>query len=699
MTLANYRIAGLTIEGFRGFTTPQSIVFNGRNVFIFGENGHGKSSIIEAIQWCLFGGSDIQVRNNVYEKQECRVSLRLEGRKGKLTFERDLRPGRTQSDRRLKDGRGNEVQLRDVFPQLAKLRSQYESTQVIFAAQQPASRRVTADITEFGRVLCFYLKLEDVPDLVRQMSHLIQERRSEAKDFAKQIEEIEHRYRQKHMAVQVQIDALLTNATWGDGPSPTATETSQRIVEFVQEIGSLVNQTCSASLRPGDMLQKGEEWVSLLAQEDIAEVQHNLGGLSQKIQKVEALLPEVRQASTLVTHATRKHRELLQQVNTVLAGSRREAIVEEIERREKAQTLGEARAEIAERVAKLCKEHALQTCPACGSTLDPGALALRTRTQPGAKGRLDSENIELEEARTRLRELDEAVEAQTAGKSALSAARNKRDTASKELATLLGQEPEQLDLQQIEPLLSRLKVDLAALQQRQTEHRDQKQELLSRIKVYRQELAYHRHREQLKELEKNLSVGMEEAHARLRNYEEFLRQVEELKQLIETAFKNALDSAIPPLNELLTEVYQRLTRQRSFELVRVHHDPERIGHLELRVGSNRRPDTDYPMNVLNGQASKALHLVPYFVFSRFQPELLELDLLLIDDPSESFDTSHVGLLIEELRIAAKHAQLIVASHEEEKFFPHLSAQFEPDSVMTMRVVDFDPEAGPRIERR
>jgi predicted ATPase len=87
------------------------------------------------------------------------------------------------------------------------------------------------------------------------------------------------------------------------------------------------------------------------------------------------------------------------------------------------------------------------------------------------------------------------------------------------------------------------------------------------------------------------------------------------------------------------------------------------------------------------------------VFSRFQPELLELDLLLIDDPSESFDTSHVGLLIEELRIAANHAQLIVASHEEEKFSPHLSEEFELDSLMTMRVADFDPDMGPRIERR
>jgi DNA repair exonuclease SbcCD ATPase subunit len=697
MTLANYRIAGLTIEGFRGFTTPQSIAFNGRNVFIFGENGHGKSSIIEAIQWCLFGGSDIQVRNSIYEKQECRVSLRLEGRKGKLTFERELRPGRTQSDRRLKDGRGNEVQLRDVFPQLAKLRSQYESTQVIFAAQQPTSRRVTADITEFGRVLCFYLKLEDVPDLVRQMSRLIEERRSEAEAFAKRIEEVEQGYRQKRITVQTQIDVVLANAPWGQGRSPTATETSQRIREFVREIGTVLNQTCSASLSPGDMLQKAEEWVGTLTQRDIAEVQHKLGELSQKIQRVEELIPDLRDASTRVTQAMRKHRELLNHVNTILSGATRDSIVEEIDSREAAQTYGEASLEIAERVAKLCKEHALQACPACGSTFDPGVLARRVRSQLEAKGQLESENVELEEARALLRELDEALAAQAAGKEALSAVRNKRFAISRELGILAGQDPEHLDLNQIEPQLSRMKANLAALQQRQTEQRDQKQELLSRIKVYQQELSYHRQRDRLKELDKKLREGMEEAHARLHEYEDFLRQVEELTQLIETALKNALDRAIPPLNDLFTEVYQRLTRQRSFELVRVHHDPQRVGHLELRVASRRRPDTDYPMNVLNGQASKALHLVPYFVFSRFQPELLELDLLLIDDPSESFDTSHVGLLMEELRTAANHAQLIVGSHEEEKFSAHLAEQFNRDSLTIMRVVDFDPDTGPRIE--
>src|SRR5690242_19983327 len=97
MTFANYRIAALGVEGFRGFTTPQSLTFQGRNVFIFGQNGNGKSSIVEAIQWCLFGGRDVEVRNKLYEKQQCRVSLRLSGSEGDLSIERELGAGRTQS--------------------------------------------------------------------------------------------------------------------------------------------------------------------------------------------------------------------------------------------------------------------------------------------------------------------------------------------------------------------------------------------------------------------------------------------------------------------------------------------------------------------------------------------------------------------------------------------------------------------------
>lgn len=75
---------------------------------------------------------------------------------------------------------------------------------------------------------------------------------------------------------------------------------------------------------------------------------------------------------------------------------------------------------------------------------------------------------------------------------------------------------------------------------------------------------------------------------------------------------------------------------------------------------------------------------------------MELELLLIDDPSESFDTSHVGFLVEELRFASEHAQGIAASHEKDKFSPQITEHFAPNSYVTMTVSNFDPDSGPEI---
>lgn len=99
---------------------------------------------------------------------------------------------------------------------------------------------------------------------------------------------------------------------------------------------------------------------------------------------------------------------------------------------------------------------------------------------------------------------------------------------------------------------------------------------------------------------------------------------------------------------------------------------------------------------LFGQANSALRLVPYFVFSEFQQEALELELLLIDDPSQSFDTSHVGILLEELKKIASRTQLIIASHEREKFEPALDKHFSKQDMQILGVEAFDPVRGPTI---
>src|ERR1700722_12148687 len=151
MPRAKYRIAEVIIEGFRGFTERQSILVDEKNLFIFGKNGHGKSSIVEAIRWCLFGsssGADIEVRNTFYDKR-CWVSLVLKGELDSLKVDRELRPGSDRSRQIVYDSAGKEVTARQALPGLNHLGA-HDSAQVIFAAQHAGGRQITADISDFG---------------------------------------------------------------------------------------------------------------------------------------------------------------------------------------------------------------------------------------------------------------------------------------------------------------------------------------------------------------------------------------------------------------------------------------------------------------------------------------------------------------------------------------------------------------------
>ena len=53
--MSEFILTKIEICGFRGFTTRQEIAFGKPLILLYGENRNGKSSIINAIEWCLFG--------------------------------------------------------------------------------------------------------------------------------------------------------------------------------------------------------------------------------------------------------------------------------------------------------------------------------------------------------------------------------------------------------------------------------------------------------------------------------------------------------------------------------------------------------------------------------------------------------------------------------------------------------------------
>ena len=220
----------------------------------------------------------------------------------------------------------------------------------------------------------------------------------------------------------------------------------------------------------------------------------------------------------------------------------------------------------------------------------------------------------------------------------------------------------------------------------------------ARIDNLRLELRFHRLRGRSQELKTLYETRYEALREEIREWGALRDTVGSLRSEIKTQLDARLQSELPPVAKEMTEVYLRLTERPTFDTISIHQGEKSDGKiaLDLRVSSKRGSGT-WPVDdgILNGQALNAIQLVPYFVFSRYQEGPL-LDLLLLDDPTQAFDTRKIGLLLNELADAASHATLLVSTHEEERFLPVLKQLFAPDEVKVYRAVDLD-EDGPHFE--
>ena len=362
-----------------------------------------------------------------------------------------------------------------------------------------------------------------------------------------------------------------------------------------------------------------------------------------------------------------------------------------------------AKAEIADRAKKLCTEYGWLRCPICGTQHSgPGsgeALGERIGAELQNLAGAAPDPVVLEDLRGRVRCI-KVIDASLIIKTrALELANMAVAVAAAQLIAAMPGADVNGDLAMVQTRIDELRRDAGALTREMTDSQGERALWARRVKDLDQELTFHKYRDRMEQLKNRLTEGLAGARGVLRQYQELLNTTRSLQEMLERAFDEALGRATPPLERMLTEVYQILTRQPSYDEVRIFAPPDQRRRRELRVASSHLPGQTFSPSVLNGQAAKALRLVPYFVFSRFQPEIMELDLLLIDDPSESFDTSHVSELVGELARVAQHAHVFVATHEREKFEPHFATHFGAEPPVELCVEGFTPLGGPKLERR
>ena len=700
MARAKFRLHSVTIEGFKGFTHPQTITVSAKHGFLFGKNGCGKSSIVEAIRWCLFGLAErpeTEVRNTYYSPSECRVELDLQGPDGMLHIRRRLRPGSGRSDVTVVSPNGQEVPLLQVFPYLVRMGPR-EGTHIIFAAQQALGRRPQADISAFHKVLYSYLHLEEVPDLLEHLDKLLEEQQSAREEVASEIDDVEENLREKLKQVDVSVEELLRNPPWGEDTVPTRAESEGKVRNFAQEMAKLTNGSVASDVSAREALEQAEQWCQELANASREELEKRLNEQRSKAIALKNLLQTIQQAEKNQAEAQESIRQLEKELAIACEGQPLEELEAKLNLLSKQMMESNAKLAIAKEAEEYCKAYSATDCPVClekytaDDLIEKVKLSIQQATpeQVALAEELDS----LQGRYKRALELNAKLDELTAE---VQEAQKERADAMSEIRSLLevadelpfSEEDSKARLSAIESSVLTLQNTLESTESRYAEWR-------KRIDALSSELRFHKYRHEQQRLHRQLTTGLELTRDHLRELVELENTVQNIKETIGQAFNEAIDRALPHLNRMMTDVYRRLTGQISFEKMYIQRTNGYGGQtLQVRVGSERVPDQLFdPEDVLNGQANSALRLVPYFVFSQFQAEALELDFLLIDDPSQSFDTSHIELLLQELATAGSHAQLVVATHEEERFMPQLSQYFPTSEYEVIKFMEFDPGKGP-----
>jgi len=111
------KIKKVEIEGFRGFTQRTSIEFENPVILLYGGNHQGKSSVLNAIEWCLYGDESIGEKSGIRERvgtgevawrvvndnsEKAQVKLQIEGEQGDYSITRAEAKGKGKKGKSVK---------------------------------------------------------------------------------------------------------------------------------------------------------------------------------------------------------------------------------------------------------------------------------------------------------------------------------------------------------------------------------------------------------------------------------------------------------------------------------------------------------------------------------------------------------------------------------------------------------------------
>ncbi len=688
-----FRVQTVAIEGFKGFTARKVIDFEGRHVFLLGKNGNGKSSIVEAVRWGLFGSTGRRneiVANRGYPGQ-CRIEISLirDGKQWNLrrTALRGVTGG---NDPVLTDDQGKEHPIREVMPLLDSVDAG-EGMHIIFAPQTGVLRRQPEDLSAFEKTVFYHLGLSYPRSLLSQIDKFLEDQQLVEGSLGNTLTDVSDDIDRNVASLEKQRGSILDAPPWESDHPPPVAETEKKVRELITEITGKAPDDTLTGVSLDALVDNAEEALDIRCEQDHGVLQNELSGIDERKDLLQSLL----EAIEAVTTQDFAIQDIQSQLEEVQEGSSLDELRESAnEARESADTAA-LKLVIVQNAIPLIQRYKGDSvsCPICDKEHDRHDLEaeLQQFVEKSSDGSVASP-IKIE---NRLKEAENlALELQELKNNLEDLASSVKDERTRINAVDEKGLPDQVSLTDIQAKIEQLCSLETSIKGQIDNQNSWNTTMRAKLSKIREEERFHHIQKDLVDLapSRNQLVKVVAAYQDLVSFGETVLTI---KDEIKTCLNEQLENDIPAVSENLSKVFSALTHHSWYDRLTIAKDS--LPKLELQVTSSSDPSgRGYSTEVLNGQAESALALVPYFAFSQTDDAPTEVYLVLLDDPTRAYDKEHIEILVERLADLGQHVQLMVASQESDRFRAMLPKYFERDDYHIVEPARWSYDAGPEL---
>jgi DNA repair exonuclease SbcCD ATPase subunit len=647
------RLASLTLTNFRGFADEVTIPFDADVVVIWGSNGTGKTSLLDALQWLVLGdiprlhstalraGEDYV--SSSYATGPPSVTATFDGPAGRLVA---TRTGHGKEQRltvavgeETLEGERAEVELARLFPRRGN--DDRTALQTYLLEQDDMRELLTGDTKERFRLLAELTGLGELQELdvklrseLRSLRKALRERSGDVDRLRKSLETLDAEWAESQALLRQRLDA--------DQAAVNDAEVSVR---------ELVGDTAETQ-DAGDLLESAERRVAA-----VREAADELMRRSSGVETTSDNLVEIESLRSLAT----QHELALARLDTETSAleAREAELRDSIDAAERRETR-------TQQLARLALDDLGPMCPVCGQVHDQAetqrrlhaALSDRSATSPLQS---DREQVCAQLAETRQRRL--AVEAELrrtrdnlAAAEALAAgaaaARDALKLARKHLAELLG---------------ARVQAGASLSEAADSWLADAEE----RVMTLRRRLL---HASDVRRLERSVEAMRDDRENRLARLVEASAEWERLTgrearaaevcRWLGLELVNVTGAVVRRSTPLAGELFKRFDVHPTFR--RFSFEPDRFheaGHLRpwLHDDEADNPKEADATHVLSAAQLNALAVCVFLAVNLEQRAACET--VMLDDPVQSMDDVNVLSLADVLRAFREPRQVVLTTHE------------------------------------